>query len=424
MKYIEKTLMSIVLVGLLGGCGETGVVELNSDKVSRSINLTSVSTIQDEGVSYLNSLRADAGMIPFQREYHLEDAAQNHANYLIINNTFSHYESQNASGFTGVAPANRAQFEAYAYAGVGENISSSNASVEKSIDTLFSAIYHRFGFLNFDYDEIGVGFAQSDAYRYGNVYNYNMGMSPLRILCEGAGEVREGEYYANICTDSSKMISLTDYTHAENQNKYQNPDFVIWPANGSDTIPPVFYEELPDPMPECSVSGYPTSISFNPLKSSSIMIDSFKLFDSNNQEIKDVKLMDENTDPNHTFTAYEFALFPQQRLDWDSAYRVEIAYHDSQGRHQEVVNFKTASLPHPSFKVSKSGESFEVPLNQTRIFYLPPAHCNDTLSSFSATGLLSEIAFYDANTIMITPKSRGRLEVKTSNGRKFTLNVR
>ncbi|HIP46936.1 MAG TPA: CAP domain-containing protein, partial [Campylobacterales bacterium] len=167
MKYIEKTLMSIVLVGLLGGCGETGVVELNSDKVSRSINLTSVSTIQDEGVSYLNSLRADAGMIPFQREYHLEDAAQNHANYLIINNTFSHYESQNASGFTGVAPANRAQFEAYAYAGVGENISSSNASVEKSIDTLFSAIYHRFGFLNFDYDEIGVGFAQSDAYRYG-----------------------------------------------------------------------------------------------------------------------------------------------------------------------------------------------------------------------------------------------------------------
>ena len=42
--------MRIVLVGLLGGCGETDVVELNSDKVSRSINLTSVSTIQDEGV--------------------------------------------------------------------------------------------------------------------------------------------------------------------------------------------------------------------------------------------------------------------------------------------------------------------------------------------------------------------------------------
>ena len=36
--------MSIVLVGLLGECGETGVVELNSDKVSRSIYKKKVAT--------------------------------------------------------------------------------------------------------------------------------------------------------------------------------------------------------------------------------------------------------------------------------------------------------------------------------------------------------------------------------------------
>ncbi len=424
MKYIEKTLMSVALISFLGGCGETGVVELESSKVARSVNLAPTSSIQTKGIDYLNSLRYAVGMIPFQREYHLEDAAQNHANYLLKNNIFSHYESKNVSGFTGVMPANRAQFTAYAHAEVGENISSANASVEKSIDTLFSAIYHRFAFLNFNYDEIGIGFSQSDAYMYGNVYNYDMGVSPLRILCEGGSEVQQGEYYANICRDSSKKISISDYKGAMEQNSQQNPVFVVWPANGSDAIPPVFYEESPDPMPECSVSGYPLSISFNPLKTSSIMIKSFKLYDSNNQEIKEVKLMDKQTDPNHHFSENEFALFPQQRLDWDSAYRAEIVYHDSGLEKTEVVNFKTARLPYPSFKVSKSGESFEVPVNETRLFYLPPVHCNDTLTTFSATGLVSEVAFYDANTLMITPKNRGKLEVETSNGRKFTVNVK
>ncbi len=423
MKNSQKTFLYLISASLFIGCGETGVVDIGT-KVERSYNPSSLSVIQDDGVSYLNDLRASVGMIPFQNETHLEEASLNHANYLVLNNLFSHNESEKDSGFTGVIPSDRTHYTGYEHALVGENISSYNASVKESIDTLFSAIYHRFGFLNFDYDELGIGFSQSDTYTYGNVYNYNMGISPLRILCEGAGQVSGGAYYENICLDSTKQIAISDFTIAYEENKLQNPEYIIWPHHGADDISPVFYEESPDPLPECSVSGYPVSISFNALKTKAIMIDSFKFYDSANQEITDVKLMDQRNDPNQHFSESEFALFPMKRLGWDSSYRVEIAYHDNGVAKSEEVDFKTASLPYPYFNVEKSGEVFDVGVNDTTMFYLPPAHCNDKLTTFSATGLVAEIAFYDANTIMITAKDTGKLEVTTSNGRNFTLNVK
>lgn len=423
MKYTQKSIISLALASIFIGCGETGVVDIDT-KVERSYNPSSLNAIEESGISYLNDLRLAVGMIPFQRELHLEEASLNHANYLVTNNIFTHNELESNSGFTGITPSDRTHYAGYEHALVGENISSSNSSVEESIDVLFSAIYHRFGFLNFDYDELGIGFSQSETYDYGNIYNYNMGISPLRILCEGAGEVSGGAYYENICLDSSKQIAVSDFTFAYEENKLQNPTHVIWPTAGTSDVSPVFYEESPDPLPECSVSGYPVSISFNSLKSKAIMIDSFKLYDSNNQEITDVKLMDKTNDPNQHFTEHEFALFPMNRLDWDSAYHVEIVYHDNGELKREEVDFKTASLPYPYFNVDRGGETFEVGVNKTTLFYLPPAHCNDKLTTFSATGLVAEIAFYDANTLMITPMRTGKLEVTTSNGRNFTLDVR
>jgi hypothetical protein len=362
-------------------------------------------------------------MIPFAANKQLEAASNNHAMYLTKNNIFSHYESTQYQGFTGLLPADRAVFAGYAQRDVGENISSTNVSVQNSIDTLFSAIYHRFAFLSFDYDEVGIGFSQSGSYSYENVYNYTMGISPLRLLCEDAGGVEESSYYNGICQDNSIKIGLKAYNNIFAINKNKNPDFVLWPSDGMEEIPPVFYEESPDPLPECSVSGYPISITFNPLKSGDIMIDSFRLYDAKNNALTEVKLLDKKEDPNSKFTDKEFALFPMKRLDWDSRYHVEIAYHDSGVAKHKTVDFKTASLPYPMQTVVKKGVVLKASINQTMMFYLPPSHCNDTLSTFSTTGVAAEIAFYDANTIMITAKSEGKLEVFPSNGRNFKVEV-
>jgi len=424
MKHIQFIGISVTLVALFSGCGNTTTADIKADKTARTLNTSTLNSIQDDGLSYLNGLRNSAGMIPLMHNTQLEHAANNHAAYLTQNNLFSHYESKQYAGFTGVEPANRATFSGYAQKNVGENISSANGSIQNSVDTLFSAIYHRFAFLNFAYDEVGIGFSQSASYGYENVYNYNMGVSPLRLLCEGVGSTEEASYYSGICKDESIKVGVKAYDIALSMNKNQNPDFVIWPTHGMDAIPPVFYEESPDPLPECSVSGYPVSISFNPLKSGSIMIDSFKLYDAQNQEITDVKLMDKRNDPNREFTDKEFALFPTKRLAWNSNYHVEIAYHDSGKLKQKTVDFKTASLPYPAQTVGQKGMILEAAVNQTTIFYLPPANCNDTLRTFTATGVPADIAFYDANTIMITPKAKGKLAVYPSNGREFTLEVK
>ncbi len=424
MKYIQFIALSVTLATFISGCGETATADLKADKATRTLNTSTLSSIQDEGLNYLNSLRSHAGMIPFTSNTQLENASNNHALYLTKNNLFSHYESTQYSGFTGVEPANRAIFSGYAHRNVGENISSANSSVQNSIDTLFSAIYHRFAFLNFDYDEVGIGFSQSASYGYENVYNYNMGLSPLRVLCESGESMHEESYYGGICQDESIKIGVQAYGDALRMNKNKNPDFVLWPSDGMEGISPVFYEESPDPLPECSVSGNPISIAFNPLKSGSIMIDSFKLYDAQNKELTDVKLMDKRDDPNREFTDKEFALFPMNRLLWDSRYHVEIAYHDDGEAKHKRVDFKTTSLPYPAQTVGEKGMLLEAPVNQTTIFYLPPSHCNDTLTTFSTTGLPSEIKFYDANTIMITPKTEGRLEVLPSNGRNFTIEVK
>jgi uncharacterized protein YkwD len=424
MKYIKFIGVSVTLAALFSGCGESATADIKVDKTARTLNPSTLSSIQDEGLNYLNSLRNSAGMIPFIHNIQLESASNNHAKYLTQNNLFSHYESTLYAGFTGVEPADRATFVGYAQKNVGENISSSNGSVQNSIDTLFSAIYHRFAFLNFDYDEIGIGFSQSASYGYENVYNYSMGLSALRTLCESGGSRQETTYYGGICQDKSIQIGVEAYADVLSLNKSYNPDFVIWPSHGMGSVPPVFYEESPDPLPECSVSGYPISISFNPLKSGTIMIDSFKLYDSQNQELTHVKLMDKRNDPNREFTDKEFALFPMERLSWDSNYHVEISYHDSGVAKQKIVDFKTASLPYPMQTVEQKGMVLEAPLNQTTMFYLPPANCQDTLTTFTTTGVVAEITFHDANTIMITPKAKGKLEVFPSNGRDFTIEVK
>ncbi len=52
---------------------------------------------------------------------------------------------------------------------------------------------------------------------------------------------------------------------------------------------------------------------------------SFKLFKGDN-EIKEKRVLTENTDPNNRFSEYEFALFPLKVLEKNQEYRAEFKY--------------------------------------------------------------------------------------------------
>ncbi len=363
--------------------------ELSATSIATVPTKTAPTDYGVKGVQYLNQLRSLAGMIGYDTEQSLQRAAQMHSKYNVANNVVGHYERAGDTYFTGVTVDERVSSAGYPSSFVGENVSSgTNQSVEESIDGLFSAIYHRLGFLNFGFDEIGIGMDKKGSRV---VYTYNAGAKDSR------------------------------------NNMQNNPEVVVWPYENQSNSLPVFYEESPDPLPECGVSGYPISIQFNPeYVNGAVGVNSFKLYQSStNQEITNVKFMDKVSDHNHHLSDNEFVLFPLERLDWNTDYYAVIEYIDNGVVKNKQWNFKTKSLPSPNYTVANNGDSFNVQ-SGTSYFYLPPASCNDFFNSIntSSSGNLSvKTSFVDFNTLKVDAVGSGSVTITPSNGRAFTINV-
>ena len=397
-------------------------------KTSRAFTTSEQDQIRSDGLAYLNVLRQHAGMITYSSQSNLNTSAYNHAHYLMLNNAIGHGESSLGDGFTGAGPSDRAVYAGYLHRKVGENLSSGNDSVYDSIDGLFSAIYHRFGFLDFTFDEIGIGADSSASHPHGNAYNYNMGLSQLSDLCGGTSYDGSGSYYTGVCADTSFKIEASAYENAISENKNLNPEYVVWPYPNQPDARPVFFEEDPDPLPDCSVSGYPVSIQFNPAKTGIIDIQDIRLYyENNNSEITNTRLLDNDTDPNGRFTTKEAALYSLLRLDWDTRYKATVDYTEDGVAKTISWNFKTKSLPHPYYIVQSANSSFNIKSGQTYLFYLPPSDCNDSGAGYSMSysgGLTIENSFYDYNTIQlkVTGES-GTVNVSPNNGRDFSLTI-
>lgn len=64
-----------------------------------------------------------------------------------------------------------------------------------------------------------------------------------------------------------------------------------------------------------------------PLFFEDVTLHSFRLFNhETGVEVLDTRLLDADSDPNGKFSGLEFALFPLERLDWNTAYRAEAVY--------------------------------------------------------------------------------------------------
>lgn len=172
----------------------------------------------DDGLAYLNQLRAQAGMTTLQQHSALSRAAANHAAYLANSDwrdgnpplRSAHAEEPGGSFFTGKDAAQRVQHAGYPHDAVLENVSQGYADLQMhtAIDGLMSAIYHRFTFLDLAVDEIGIGAQEG-------VQVFNLGRSDLRALCTTtAGDADalftppvycldrlvKGGFHANLCS--------------------------------------------------------------------------------------------------------------------------------------------------------------------------------------------------------------------------------
>ncbi len=362
--------------------------------------------IEASGLDYINELRAKAGLVNFSENSQLTTAARNHSQYLYKNGLTGHYEQEGDVGFTGVRPADRAVYAGYPARQVSENVSSGKMDIRGSIDGLFGAIYHRFGFLDIASDEIGIG-VSDDTQRF----TYDMGNSAIRELCLNDYPITSNSYYRDVCANRDKKIDAKLYEDALNNHKDEAPAVVIWPPEDSDSIPPVFYEESPDPLPNSSVSGYPISIQFNDAKfKSRVEVTEFSIKDESGKELELVAELDKNSDPNGEFKENEFAIFPKQRLDWGSNYYVKLNYLYDGAEHKKEWCFSTKSLEGVAervYKIVDKSLSLNVVSGIKYALYFPPKDGNDRLGAYSISYTQSteiDSSYLDQNTILITLK--------------------
>ncbi|MCK5696658.1 MAG: CAP domain-containing protein [Gammaproteobacteria bacterium] len=379
----------------------------------------------NNGLNYLNQLRSSANMTIFSPNSLLDDSAFNHSNYLAINNTSGHFEEQSKSGFTGIYGSDRARYTHYK-ATVTENVFTGNVDSNTSIDQLFSAIYHRFGFLSFDKNEIGIGISSSDSYIYTNSYVYNMGNADIALLCDG--ESATSGYYS-VCSEFYFYIEANEYESARDLSREANPELVVWPYEGQLDSIPVFYEESPDPLPDCSVSGYPMSVQFNESHVSNIEMISFKLYDSKDIEMTNTEILTKKTDPNGVFSAYEFALFPLDRLAWNSHYLAEFLYKENNIEKVKTWAFKTKAPIYPYYQVASNNQTFSVVSGKPYVIYAPPRDCNDTFNTFDyiftthLTVNFIEYNDYNSISVQISGEIGNILTIDLDNGISFNLQI-
>lgn len=339
--------------------------------------------------------------------------------------TTGHTESNANPGYTGDSPSARALYAGYSSRYIAENVSAGNLTVEDSIDGLFSAIYHRFGFLHLSYDLIGIGINQV-------FYTYNLGNDLHNQLCQNPSYTGTESYYLNTCSDSSKRISAIDYTHASNHLKALAPKIILWPPENAKGIPPVFYEESPDPLPTHSVSGYPISVEFNDANfTTAPAIIAFTLTDDTNTTLSSLITMTQNNDPSNKFSAYQTALFPENRLEWGSLYTASLSYDDNGTASTKTWCFSTKSLLNEAtnfYRIDNNNDIYlDVLSNESYALYVVPSHTNDTIGSVSYSYLASNVSFsyIDNNTVKITLTGAvGNYAIFTfNNGQKITLTI-
>lgn len=361
-------------------------------------------------------------MSKFLFNENLQKSAHLHADYLLRHNVIGHYQEEGKAGFSGILPRDRVINAGYKTGMSIENVSSHTIGYEKSVEGLFSAIYHRFGFLDFQVDEIGIGMGQDNKDSSKTAYVYNMGVYEINDLCKKSSYHGNGEYTYHICADENFRIKKSLFDAGYNACYKRNKKVVIYPYDEQSNVPPAFYDELPDPLPEHSVSGFPISIQFNPYYHKIVKLKRFELF-LGDKKVTQTKVYDHISDINSLFKRNEFALFPQERLAWDSRYRVEVEYKVLDESFTKIWHFNTKKLSTKPIMIDKKNMQVEISNAKETILYFKPLHQNDILENIQYSAKLN-LTFIDNNTIIIRTKARvGESFQINVSGREITLLV-
>ena len=235
--------------------------------------------VQLNALDYANDYRYIMKLPLFESNSALNMSAQVHANYQTTVGELTHYQSSGNPSFIGESVQDRAAY--YGFNGmVAEDISyNTKPSIQKSVDDLFDAPYHRIPFLNPALDRLGYGEKQ-----YYSVLNFGSVIQPKEstiVAYPGDGQVEVPIEWEN----------------------YETPD------------PLRFYPNAPKKV------GYPIMVGIYGGETESIQLIDAKLINSTGQEVP-AYINSPQTDDH---LSQEVIIIPQSPLKTNSKYRVEVS---------------------------------------------------------------------------------------------------
>jgi len=372
------------------------------------------------GFNHILEQRSKINMVILKRDSRLDKASENHSIYLNRHNLGGHIEKDSLSGFTGKMPQDRAVKAGYNTTFIGENISTNQVDFKTSVDDLFTALYHRLGFLDVEFDALGL-------HNEGKAYTYMMSNSLLDKACKDKDKDLSGYL---ICADKKKSFNQKTLDDTKGVIGKKNPPFVIWPPNQSKDNIPYFYYESPDPLPDYDVSGNPVSISFNKYYHKEVKLIKFELLDSNGGNVS-VILKNKSNDIHKILDGLSFALFPTQRLKWGETYSIKYEFKSLKTVIKGVSSFSTKSLPKKSHTVIYKKAIVKVVSGEMYLIDLKPLNQkDDTIGKYSYTKSSSAMSVTHfkvktPNTFEITLDGKvGNSVLYKFNSREVTIEIK
>ncbi|MFC2429061.1 MAG: CAP domain-containing protein [Campylobacter sp.] len=354
---------------ILGGQGK--------DSALKSAKQPEFSFVPDsDAVAYLNEYRRGSGLSSLRQNQILSQAAKNHADYSAQNEYMGHDETAGRAKFSGADPVSRAIAAGYKSRHILENIAYKN-DFKEAVDGLFSAIYHRFAFLNLSVDEVGYALASKDKF---NAFVFEMGNSRLNAFCaRGASDTGAGRFYTNVCADKNLKIKDDKFDNFTGSSK----PFVKFP--GSTAVTPYFSGEIPDPFPECKITANPVSIEFN-ANAGEIKFKDFEIF-KDGKKLQNLHVITSKNDVNSKFSKGQFAAFAREVFDFGAQYEAVFSYEQANAQNagaqlkQIKWSFKTKTPQNPYFD-ARDGDVLGVDAGKTYEIFFRPKDCNDLMTRY------------------------------------------
>lgn len=296
---MNKVLATSVALAVMLGIAPYGAPDASAAEVEAGQTQAAASysyqAYQQEALKYLNDMRVKSGLSPLVMNPYLTKAAENHVKYLTLNEEWGHSEEKGLSGFTGATPQDRARavgLSAEMSKYVSETVSFKDG-MKRSLESLFSSIYHR------DY-----------------------------LLAR---------------TNTDVGFGLTDYAFSPmmgyNESNYDfNNSLVVYPYSGQTGVPIGFYGfETPNPLAPFGLkkAGYGLSVSSpSELDKNSVSV-----------VLKDSKGNLVPVTLNFSYANRNMHIFPKYELSYEETYTASVSFANKEGSQSKTWSFTTQNKP-------------------------------------------------------------------------------